>query len=108
MAHALSNGLRLGSMFIVASCIHALGWVNETDNAFASTVSYSYSFIDGPGIPTGIVPTDINDRGEIVGFYGDSAGRPNHDFLLSNGNFQTIDVPGANSQVYFSPRRSPR
>lgn len=35
----------------------------------------------------------INDRGQIAGYYDDSAGT--HGFVLDNGRFATIDFPGA-------------
>src|SRR4029077_8355746 len=38
----------------------------------------------------------INDSGDIVGTYRDTAGL-NHGFLLSKGTFSTIDFPGAGS-----------
>jgi hypothetical protein len=40
------------------------------------------------------VPTKVNDAGQTVGLYVDSAGRQ-HGFLLSNGEYSTIDFPGA-------------
>jgi hypothetical protein len=36
----------------------------------------------------------MNDRGQVVGAYNDSAGN-GHGFLLSGGSFTTIDFPGA-------------
>ncbi|MCR4339188.1 MAG: hypothetical protein NUW01_04780, partial [Gemmatimonadaceae bacterium] len=41
----------------------------------------------------------INDRGEIVGSYDDSAGT--HGFHLRNGEFATIDFPGATFTMAF-------
>jgi hypothetical protein len=40
------------------------------------------------------VAVKINDRGQIVGLYVDSNGAE-HGFLLSNGQYSSIDVPGA-------------
>jgi probable HAF family extracellular repeat protein len=40
----------------------------------------------------------INDSGEIVGTYADSAGVP-HGFLDNNGSFTAIDFPGARYTV---------
>ena len=40
------------------------------------------------------VPTKINDAGQIVGLYTDKAGKQ-HGFLLSKGQYSTIDFPGA-------------
>ena len=54
-----------------------------------------FTQIDVPGAIFTIA-TDINPQGEIVGFYLDSSFNL-HGFLLSNGVFTTIDVPGANS-----------
>jgi probable HAF family extracellular repeat protein len=44
--------------------------------------------------PQGIAPIDINDRGQIVGAYPDTAGAA-HGFRLDRGRFTRIDVPGA-------------
>ena len=40
------------------------------------------------------VPTKINDAGQIVGLYIDAGGKQ-HGFLLSKGQYSTIDFPGA-------------
>src|SRR2546425_1064389 len=42
----------------------------------------------------------INDRGKIVGFYGDVLGTF-HGFLVAKGTFTTIDVPGSTSTLAF-------
>jgi uncharacterized membrane protein len=39
-------------------------------------------------------PTDINDRGQIVGIYGDDPAGRVHGFLLDKGRYTTIDAPG--------------
>ena len=39
------------------------------------------------------VPLGINDAGQIVGTFYDGTGA--HGFLLSEGTFTTIDVPGS-------------
>ena len=39
-------------------------------------------------------PFRINDRRQIVGYYSDRGGRE-HGFLWNDGDFTTIDVPGA-------------
>ena len=41
----------------------------------------------------GTSPVDINDRGQILGNYVDTAGGF-HSFLLDRGRFTTIDAPG--------------
>jgi probable HAF family extracellular repeat protein len=45
----------------------------------------------------GTAATDINDRGQIVGYYGDSTGI--HGFLYSEGVYTTIDDPSATSNT---------
>ncbi len=40
----------------------------------------------------------INARGDVVGFYIDAAGRQ-HGFLLSEGQYRSVDVPGARGTV---------
>jgi probable HAF family extracellular repeat protein len=40
------------------------------------------------------IPVKINDRGQIVGLYFDAAGAV-HGFLFSNGQYSSIDFPGA-------------
>ena|SRR5438876_823673 len=52
----------------------------------AQVVTFTFTTIDVPGA----IPSGINNRGQIVGSYGD------HGFLLDNGNFSTIDIPEEN------------
>ena len=37
--------------------------------------------------------SDIDDAGQIVGYFGDSAGT--HGFVYTGGSFTTLDAPGA-------------
>lgn len=53
----------------------------------------TFTTIDPPGAVFSIA-VDINDSGQIVGRYQDTAGI-NHGFLLSNGVYSPFDVPGA-------------
>jgi hypothetical protein len=64
----------------------------------------SFASIDFPGAVEaasacsgggGTAATGINSEGTIVGYYCGADGIANHGFLLSKGNFSTIDVPGA-------------
>ncbi|MCI0530296.1 MAG: S8 family serine peptidase, partial [Nitrospira sp.] len=75
---------------------------DETNNARAGNtidiasgvLPYTYpnfTPIDFPGFPS-IFAQDINDSGQIVGFYFDSSRA--HGFLLDRGSFTTIDFPG--------------
>src|SRR5262249_56669907 len=54
----------------------------------------TYTTIDDPLGVKGTAATGINDAGQIVGTYRDSANVP-HGFLLSGGLFTTIDDPSA-------------
>ncbi|MGY8665927.1 HYR domain-containing protein [Bradyrhizobium sp. UFLA05-109] len=58
-----------------------------------------YAFLDSGGNFTHLnvsavlsAATDINNAGQIVGFYGDTAGH-SHGFLYSGGGFTTLDGP---------------
>jgi uncharacterized protein (TIGR03437 family) len=62
--------------------------------AFATT--YDFVTFSGPG-GTQIYPKSINNSGQIVGYYVDSAGA-SHGFLrATNGTITALDVPGATS-----------
>jgi len=84
----------------------------DTNGRFTETLLYPYGInatgqivaaggvlSDGTFTPIhvpgalGSVPAGINDAGQIVGWFSDATGT--HGFLLSGGNFTTIDVPGA-------------
>lgn len=54
----------------------------------------TFATIDFPGASAFTLAVDINNSGEIVGRYIDSAGI-NHGFLLNNGTFTSITFPGA-------------
>ncbi len=58
-----------------------------------SGTTFTFASVDVPGA-TNTIATGINARGTIVGIYYDSAGNE-HGFLLKNGNFSTVDVPGS-------------
>ena len=53
-----------------------------------------FSVITIPAAVGGAQATGINDEGSISGFYIDSAGK-NNGFLISKGEFKTLDFPGA-------------
>ena len=53
----------------------------------------TFTQIDFPGAVATVV-FGLNDRGQIVGFFGD-APSVLHGFLLDNGVFTQIDLPGA-------------
>jgi probable HAF family extracellular repeat protein len=55
--------------------------------------TYVFTSLDPPG-STGTRIFGINDRGQIVGVFGDAFGKA-HGFLLDSGTYTTLDVPGA-------------
>jgi hypothetical protein len=59
----------------------------------------SYSFFDVPGVDKvhyiGTIVNDINNAGVVTGYFTDGNG-VFHGFTKTGGQFQTIDVPGAN------------
>jgi uncharacterized membrane protein len=71
--------------------------------ADAANIDHAYIFdnkggvffvIAIPAAAGGAQATAINDNGSISGFYIDSAGK-NHGFLISKGEFRTLDFPGS-------------
>jgi hypothetical protein len=54
---------------------------------------YDFTTIDAPGA-TLTAAQEISASGQIVGLYDDAAGR-RHGFLLCEGEYTTLDVPGA-------------
>jgi uncharacterized membrane protein len=63
-------------------------------DAASSSQPYTYTTIDYPSLTTTTtIAWGINARGDVVGEYFDAEGR--HGFLLRNGDFTSIDFPGA-------------
>jgi len=54
--------------------------------------TFKFASIDVPGA-AGTLATGINPQADIVGIYYDTAGNE-HGFLMKNGSFSTVDVPG--------------
>jgi probable HAF family extracellular repeat protein len=57
------------------------------------------SRLDFPGAST-TIPRNLNDKGDIVGYFYDSAGFP-HGFSYSQGQWTRIDFPGSVDTVLF-------
>ncbi len=64
-----------------------------SQNADPGGGAFLFVTIDVP-TATFTIPTGIGPSGDIVGIYGDASFNE-HGFLLSHGNFTTIDVPGS-------------
>lgn len=69
------------------------GQVLPNQAADAQSVSFTFVSIDAPNA-TFTLANGIGPSGDIVGIYGDASFNE-HGFLLSHGNFTTIDVPGS-------------
>ena len=69
-----------------------------TVNALGADKTYNLTTIDFPNAAATNIIGGISDRGDIVGSYTDS-NKKTHGFLLSDGVFTTIDVPGATNTL---------
>lgn len=66
-------------------------FLGSATGALGAKPAPTFTMIDVPGVFE-TSPREINEVGEIVGFFVDGTGT--HGFLLSEGTFSTIDVPG--------------
>jgi hypothetical protein len=82
---------------VVSVCL--IGFFISAYASSAGAQSYTFKTIDDPnaaGSPPFTVATGINDLGVIVGRYGHlDSSDPMSAFQYSDGNFSTIDFPGA-------------
>ena len=62
-------------------------------SSYATAQSFKFVAIDAPS-STFTIATGINPNGDIVGIYGDASFNE-HGFLLKDGVFKSIDVPGS-------------
>lgn len=67
--------------------------VHSNAAAVSAGTPFTFTNIDVPGA-LATFATGINGRGATVGIYYDSAGNE-HGFLLKNGTFSSVDVPGS-------------
>jgi uncharacterized membrane protein len=68
----------------------------------AQTPSWTFTTVDFPGFASVTSPLAINNRGDIVGYYDDSAGAI-HGYLRPNGGaFIPVDFPGAVATMAFT------
>ncbi len=65
----------------------------------ASLFSFAFTTLDFPDA-TSTIANAINDLGDIVGQYNDSAG-VTHAFLMRQGKFASLDFPGATATLAF-------
>jgi uncharacterized membrane protein len=73
----------------------ALGLLQGITGQLKAQPTYSFTTLDVPGSSlTTTGANGINTSGQIVGNYGDPAGNV-HGFLLDQGSYTTLDVPGS-------------
>jgi probable HAF family extracellular repeat protein len=75
---------------VMVRCL-LLGLLGSLQVTHANPITYTYTPISVPG-SSSTSARAINNAGQIVGYYRDSAGE--HGFLYSTGTYTTIDVPG--------------
>lgn len=75
------------------------GWCTSATTSLPIGFVYSkgkYTSITGPSGATASEASGINDNGDVVGLYLDSASAQ-HGFILSGGKYTTVDVKGMSS-----------
>jgi probable HAF family extracellular repeat protein len=65
----------------------------------ATPHGFTFTTLNAPGASQGTYAAGINDAGQIVGSFEDSAGI-SHGFLSSGGKFTTLNAPGASHGTY--------
>jgi hypothetical protein len=88
------------SFFGINSAGTAVGWCTSSKTALDEGLMYSKGKITVINFPksNGTQPTGINDKGEIVGLYYDSA-NASHGFSKVGTKYTSIDVKGETSAV---------
>jgi hypothetical protein len=73
-------------------------WGNATSfgGPCVSDTAIAYEYFDAQPDASATVPIDINNAGEIAGYYFDAQSNP-HGFVRRNGRTQEISVPGASA-----------
>src|SRR4051794_16662368 len=84
--------LSLNSCWTMLSTVAFLVIAPMAAGSSANAANFSFIQIDLPGAFF-THASDINNAGQIVGFFSDSTG--GHGFLDTGGSFTLIDVPGA-------------
>jgi hypothetical protein len=93
-----------GNFTDVPCCPFAINNLNQLVGSFADSSFNIHGFLDtngnrvtisDPSGPNFTVPSGVNDHDQIVGKYRVTGSATDHGFLLSEGVFTTIDVPGA-------------
>jgi hypothetical protein len=91
------------SFYGVNSAGAAAGWCTNAKTGLAEGFVYAKGTFTAVNFPksSGTEPTGINDKGEVVGEYLDSANNA-HGFLLANKKYTAINVKGATQTAAWS------
>jgi probable HAF family extracellular repeat protein len=77
------------------------GLFAASSNLQARSFGYTFTDINVPGSqPDSTADTGLNNLGQVVGTYNDSAGNSNG-FLYTGGKYITVDAPGATNTFLF-------
>ena len=103
--YLLSNGVFSPIEIGVPSSVRGINIHGDIVGLFGSYFYHGFVLskgsvtqIDYPGADFGYtIPEDINDVGDVVGYYSLAWGDPEHGFLLRHGVYTTIDYPGADA-----------
>ncbi len=93
-----SPGAAAIAMYGINSAGAAVGWCTLTSSGYPVGLVYAKGKLTEFSVPKSIETeaTGINDKGDIVGLFFDSAGSQ-HGFLLHAKKYTTLDVPGDTS-----------
>ena len=91
------------AMYGINSAGVAVGWCTSSKTGSPVGLMYAKGKLTELTVPKSIETEadGINDKGEIVGTFIDSAGAQ-HGFLLANKKYKQLDVPGDSSTVAWS------
>jgi uncharacterized membrane protein len=94
-----------GNFSLISGTTRALG-INDLSQIVGTVGTHGYLFTSGVFSPIDVlgalntIPVDINNRGDIVGFYVEPS-LILHGFILNQQGFTTIDFPGSSSTQVF-------
>lgn len=71
----------------------------STNESFVVSKKGVYTFFNPPGATSSTAST-VSPSGAVVGAYTDTVGELNHGYLLSGGQYTTIDFPGSTTGTF--------
>jgi len=92
---AINDRREITGIYFDATCNNTHGFLRKADG---TTVTFDAPNVGYPATNfPGTAPTDINNRGDIVGYYTDANGGVHGFVRWRSGNFTIIDDPGSTS-----------